>query len=137
MPSMSNPARERAARLLRGLLGAGLVLGLGACSSLDPKAAPASQPLAADWQQHSTPLFHYGAARARPGFTTWVVPSILPRGNYRLVSRNGDQVELINGYKLEVTGSPGAEVRLLLPAQYHAVEAVEASYANVTAGPTG
>ena len=134
---MSTQARKRAARVSSVcLLGAALLLGVGACAGPDQKAPPASsQQFAANWQAHSTPLINRGAG-IHPGTTTWMVPGTLPRGTYEVISRNGDNAKLIDGHRFEVDGDPGKEVRLLLPLGYGRVEALDEKYlVNPRAAP--
>ncbi len=125
---MSSQTRIRATRRLRHLLGASLLLTLGACASPDPSGPPTISPqLVAHWQEPSRPLINHGTGLS-PGTTAWMVPSILPRGSYRVISRRGANVELINGYRFEVDGSIGKEIRLILPSNYTDVEAVDEKY---------
>ena len=132
MSSISSTSRARSTRRLAGLLAAGALLSLGACAGLAPPAPTSASPqLAADWQRHSTPLINFGAGR-QPGTTAWFVPTTLPRGYYRIVSRQGDSAKVIDGYRIEIDGSPAKEVRLLLPFAYGNVEAVDERYVNLT-----
>jgi hypothetical protein len=125
---MSHQARRRPTRLFAGLFGVGVLLGLGACAGLDQRPATTSQQqFAANWQEHSKPLLNHGPWFS-PGTTAWFVPSILPRGTYRVISRNGNDARLIDGYRFEVDTNPGKEIRLLLPAGYSRVEALEEKY---------
>lgn len=116
------------ARLLRGALGASLLLGLGACASTRPDAPrPAENQLASGWQEHARPLFSRGPS-ADPGRTAWWVPATLPRGSYRVIERDGDKAALIDDYRFEIDGSVSKEITLLLPSRYSGVEAVDERY---------
>ena len=57
-----------------------------------------------------------------------MVPSILPRGTYQLISRDGDNARLIDGYRFEVDGTLGKEMLLLLPPASGRVEALDERY---------
>jgi len=115
-----------AAGIVRGLAGAALLLALGACAG-PASAPPPDTRLAADWPAHSQPLIHRGPG-LKPGTTAWLVPNVLPRGSYRVISRNGDEARLIDGYRFDFDGSPGKEVRVQLPSTYGGVEALEEKY---------
>ncbi len=114
-------------------LGAALSLALGACTTpVQQAAAPAATPataaqFAADWSEHTKPLYNYGPG-ITPGTTSWWVPSILPRGTYRVIRRVGGQPQLVDGYKFEVDNSPMKEIRLMLPVEYYNVEALDEKY---------
>jgi hypothetical protein len=128
VPTMSSQTRTRTTRRLCHLIGASLLLMLGACAGLDPAGPPSVSPeLAAGWEDHSRPLINHGSGLTT-GTTAWMVPTILPRGNYRVISRRSGKVELIDGYRFEVDGSIGKEVRLMLPSNYSGVEAVDEKY---------
>jgi len=126
---MSTQAWKRTARVSSvGLLGAALLLAVGACAGPDQKAsAVTSQQFAANWQAHSTPLINRGVG-LRPGTTAWMVPSTLPRGSYQVISRDGDNAHLIDGYRFEADGTPGKEMHLLLPFGSGRVEALDERY---------
>ncbi|MFZ6647898.1 hypothetical protein ACO0LO_19390 [Undibacterium sp. TJN25] len=118
-------------------LSAAVLLALGACATpAQQAAAPATAPatgtadaaqFAADWSEHTKPLYNYGPGIS-PGTTSWWVPSILPRGTYRVIRRVGGQPQLVDGYKFEVDSSPMKEIRLMLPVQYSNVEALDEKY---------
>jgi hypothetical protein len=100
---------------------------LAGCASPEQAGPPTISPqLAAGWQEHTRPLINHGAA-IRPGTTVWMVPNILPRGAYRVISRRGGSVEVIDGYRFDVD-EVNKEIRLLLPLAYSNVEAVEEKY---------
>jgi hypothetical protein len=63
-----------------------------------------------------------------------MVPNILPRGSYRVISRRGGSVQLIDGYRFEVD-EINKEIRLLLPPVYSNVEAVEEKYVKAPLAP--
>ena len=128
---MSTPNGTRTARLLA----AALVLGLAACAAPERTAvtAPQPSPLLADWQAHSWPLINRGSGLS-PGPTSWMVPSLVPRGTYRLVARRGDQVELLDGYRFEIDAMPGKEVRLQVPMGHGRVEAVDERFVAARTG---
>jgi hypothetical protein len=101
---------------------------LGACASPEQAGPPTISPqLAAGWQEHSRPLINQGAA-VSPSTTAWMVPSILARGSYRVISRRGGNVEVIDGYRFDVDGGVSKEIRLVLPSYYSGVEAVDEKY---------
>lgn len=115
------------------LLAACLALGLGACAIAPPEPFPPA-PLAEGWQAHSQPLFNQGPGYTA-GTTAWKVSGLLPRGNYRLIDRRGDQARLVDGYRLEVDGQVMKDTYLFLPSGYGGVEAVEERYVLASTRP--
>ncbi|WP_269531802.1 hypothetical protein [Chitinimonas sp. BJYL2] len=113
---------------IRALLYASL-LGIAAISA---HAADANQQptLLEGWEKQTHPLFHDGPGIS-PGTFAWRVPAILPRGNYRIVSRHGDKAELIDGYRFEIDGSVFKEIRLMLPSPHTGVEAIKEEYVSL------
>ncbi|HEY1393464.1 MAG TPA: hypothetical protein VFV25_08800, partial [Methylibium sp.] len=84
---MSAQTQARIARRVT-LLTLVSLLGLGACAGPAQNASSAyEQPFVAHWQEHSMPLIYHGPARHGAGYTAWMVPGILPRGSYLLISR--------------------------------------------------
>ncbi|QNM97050.1 hypothetical protein [Chitinimonas koreensis] len=120
------PTSPLSGRLLRGVLGASLLLGLGACASR-PDAPRPAENLTLGWQEHTRPLFSRGPS-ADAGRTAWWVPATLPRGSYRLIERDGDKATLIDDYRFEIDGSVSKEITLLLPSRHNNVEAVDERY---------
>jgi hypothetical protein len=117
------------ARHVAAALAGGMLLAMAACSTVE---GPASEPpsglqVAADWSEHSRPLFNYGPGLS-PGTTNWRVPDILPKGNYRVIRRVGGTAEVIDGYRFEIDGTPFKEIHLMLPSNYNEVEALEEKY---------
>ncbi|HTD05163.1 hypothetical protein [Undibacterium sp.] len=111
------------------VLAAGLLLGLVACATPQQQAA-ATMPipqLAADWHQHSRPLFNHGPGLS-PGTNSWWVPAILPRGTYEVIGRVDGKLELIDGYRFEIDSDFMKEIRLMIPSGYTDVEALEEKY---------
>lgn len=105
-------------------------LGLGACAGTGPlahKPAVTDSQFAAGWQEHVHPLYNRGRGLA-PGTTDWWVPTILPRGNYVVIVRNGKGAELVDGYGFDVDHNVWRDIHLMLPAGYHDVEALEEKY---------
>ena len=90
--------------------------------------------LAEGWQAHSQPLFNQGPGYTA-GTTAWKVSGLLPRGNYRLIDRRGDQARLVDGYRLEVDGQVMKDTYLFLPSGYGGVEAVEERYVLASTRP--
>ena len=126
---MSAQTQARVARRVT-LLALVSLLGLGACAGPGQNASSAyEQPFVAHWQEHSTPLIFHGPARHGAGYTVWMVPSNLPRGSYRVISRNGNEGQLIEGYRFEVDDDVAIkEVFLFLPAGYGRLEALDEAY---------
>jgi hypothetical protein len=64
-------------------------------------AVAASEPLTSDqfapgWQAHARPLFNLGPAMRVPGRDRYMMPGILPNGDYVLVRRQGDKAEVLD-----------------------------------------
>ena len=53
---------------------------------------------------------------------------VVPGRDFGLLSAAGRQLEMIDGYRFEVDGSEGKEIRLMLPAGYSGVEAVDEKF---------
>jgi hypothetical protein len=127
---MSHPSRVRTHRLIGGLLSTALtvaaVVTLSGCAT--EASTPAVPPnLATGWQDHSSPLFYSGPGLS-PGTTSWKVSALMPRGAYRVIDRQGNQVRLVDGVRFEVDGSINKEILLMLPINYGNVEALEEQY---------
>lgn len=99
-----------------------LVLGtLAALALLTATSAAASTPITSDqfapgWQAHAHALIHLGTTRIVDR-DKWYVPGILPRGDYLLIKRTGDQAELIDGYHFTVTTGNVQQYLYLMPGQ--------------------
>ena len=120
-------------------LGASLLLTLGACSTAPTDAAdqPTSNPpLVAGWQEHTSPLYNLGPGPTA-GTTVWMVSALLPRGNYQVISRQGDRARLLEGHRFEVDGSVNKEIRLILPFASGSLEAIEEKYVVAQASTKG
>ncbi len=113
-------ATPHAMRLVLGTLTA-LIL-LAAMSAVAASAPVTSDQFAPGWQQHTRPLINVGMAQ-RVQRDKWYVPALLPRGEYVLVKRNGDQAELIDGYRFTVKGNIEKQYLFLFPG-YGDVEAL-------------
>lgn len=128
---MNRPTLRRLARRSAGLLAtAGLLLTLAACSALGSRESeqlPANPPLAAGWQEHTSPLYNLGPGPTA-GTTVWMVSALLPRGNYQVISRQGDRAKLLDGHRFEVDNTINKEIRLILPAASGSIEAIEEKY---------
>lgn len=125
-----SPMLRQAARRCSGLMAAGLMLTLGACSALqpsEPEQFSSNPPLVAGWQEHTSPLYNLGPGPTA-GTTVWMVSALLPRGNYQVISRQGDRARLLDGHRFEVDGSVNKEIRLILPFASGSLEAVEERY---------
>lgn len=128
---MNRPLLRQLARRSAGLMAtASVLLTLGACSALgsgDAEQFPASPPLAAGWQDHTSPLYNLGPGPTA-GTTVWMVSALLPRGNYQVISRQGDRAKLLDGHRFEVDNSVNKEIRLILPSSSGSIEAIEEKY---------
>ena len=122
-------------RSCAALLCAALLQAVAGCAVPEPSATAPRDTLEPGWQAHSRPLTLHGPGIAI-GTTAWTVPTLLPRGHYRVIRRSGDTAEVIDGYRFELDGNPAREVRLLLPSMYVGVEAIEEKYVR-TAGKEG
>jgi hypothetical protein len=92
-------------------------------------AAPAevtSETFAPDWQSHAHPLIYLGSAGSG-GNEAWLVPPILRKGRYAVISRDGDKAELMQGYQFEVPSDASLRIKLVLPSGYSHVEALPMS----------
>ncbi|MES2102534.1 MAG: hypothetical protein V4634_00835 [Pseudomonadota bacterium] len=111
--------------------GAALLLALGACASPEQKTAAQAMTgntqFAADWSEHSKPLFNQGPG-INPGTTSWRVPSILPRGYYRVIQRVNGKPVIVDGYRFEIDSNVMKEIHLMLPVTYTSVEALDEKY---------
>lgn len=116
-------------RLLTNLSGLALLLALGACATQEQKAAApmSTQQFAPDWSEHARPLFYRGPG-INPGTNSWWVPAILPRGNYQVIQRVDGKPQIIDGYRFQIDGDVMKEIRLMLPAGYTNVEALDEKY---------
>ena len=113
-------AHPHATRFLIGTLA--LIALLAAMS-----AAAAAEPVTSDqftpgWQSHARPLINMGFSRFGDR-DKYYVPALLPRGDYVLVSRSGDKVEVIDGYRVTVR-SGNADQYIFLRPGYTDVQAV-------------
>jgi hypothetical protein len=112
------------------LAAAALLLALSACSSLETARSdemPASPPFAPGWQEHSSPMFNLGPGPVA-GTTMWMVPRLLPRGTYEVISRDGDRARLLEGHRFEIEGADHKEIRIILPFTGGRVEALDRRY---------
>ena len=117
-------------RLSTRLAAAALLLGLGACSafqSAQPEAMSANPPFAPGWQEHTSPMFNLGPGPTA-GSTVWLVSGLLPRGNYEVISRQGDRARLLQGHQFEVDAAANKEIRIILPFASGSVEALDQRY---------
>lgn len=117
-------------RLSTRLAAAALLLTLGACSAYQPaqtEAMSANPPFAPGWQEHTSPMFNLGPGPTA-GSTVWLVSGLLPRGNYEVISRQGDRAQLLDGHQFEVDGSVYKEIRIILPFASGRVEALDQRY---------
>ena len=105
-------ATPHTARIVLGTLAA-LIL-LAAMSAVAASTPVTSDQFAPGWQQHARPLINMGFAH-RVDKDRWYVPAILPRGEYVLVRRNGDQAELIDGVRFTVRGNIEKQYLFLAP----------------------
>ena len=105
-------ATPHTARIVLGTLTA-LIL-LAAMSAVAASTPITSDQFAPGWQQHARPLINMGIAH-RTDRDKWYVPGLLPRGEYVLVQRKGDQAELIEGVRLTVRGTTERQYLFLNP----------------------
>lgn len=105
-------ATPHTARLVLGTLTA-LIL-LAAMSAVAASAPITSDQFAPGWQAHARPLINMGNTHVVDR-DKWYVPAILPRGEYVLVRRNGDQAEVIDGYRFTVKGNIERQYLYLMP----------------------
>jgi len=117
-------ATPHTARIVLGTLTA-LVL-LAAMSAVAASTPVTSEQFAAGWQQHARPLINVGMTRVTSR-DKWYVPSLLPRGEYVLVRREGDRAELIDGARFTVRGNDFGRQYLFLDPGYRDVEALPIS----------
>ena len=109
------------ARLVLGTLAA--VALLAAMSAVAASTPITSDQFAPGWQDRAKPLINMGPARIPADRTKWFVPGLLPRGEYVLVQRDGDQARVIDGYRLTVKGGVADQYMYLMPG-YGNVEAL-------------
>lgn len=109
------------------LLSAALALSLGACSTqpLPPPPDHSSQ-FSADWREHTRAMFNTG--RGPSGNIAWEVPTILGRGEYRLLSRTGNGAEVIPGQRVKIDGAINKKIYVMLPMGYSQVEVLDEKY---------
>ena len=113
-------ATPHVARLVLGTLAA-LIL-LAAMSAVAASTPITSAQFAPGWQERAKPLISMGHTQMVDR-TKWFVPGTLPRGEYVLVQRNGDQAEVIEGYRFTVKGGISDQYLYLMPG-YGNVEAL-------------
>ncbi len=103
-----------------------LAVGAGLASARDDGPAPAFAP---GWQDHAAPLLYHGEGLT-VGTTAWLVPRTLPRGMYRVLTRDEhNQPHLVDGQRFEVTpGDVYKDINLLMPTSDHSPEAIEERY---------
>ena len=82
-------------------------------------AAAASEPVTSDrfapgWQHDARPLFKVGIQRGT-GRDKWYVPAILPRGDYVLIKRVGDDKAELVDYRFSVTSDTAKQYVFLEP----------------------
>ncbi|GGC67521.1 hypothetical protein [Undibacterium terreum] len=108
--------------------GAALLAALSGCAATGQKAAaPVTYQFAPDWSEHSKSLFNQGPG-VSAGTTSWWVPTILPRGTYRVIQRVDGKPQVVDGYRFEIDGNVNKEIHLMLPAAYSNVEALDEKY---------
>ena len=104
-----------------------LAASLTACGGMDRQPHPDNKPqFAAGWSEHARPLLFHGIGRD-PGYTVWQVPNILPHGTYRVIVREGDTAELVDGFRFEVD-APEKDIYLNILANYANPEALDEKY---------
>jgi hypothetical protein len=113
-------AYPHTARIVLGALAA-LAL-LAAMSAAAARTPLTSDQFAAGWQAHARPLINMGMTHIADR-DKWYVPSILPRGEYVLVQRDGDKAQVIDGYRFKVKGGFVDQYMFLTPG-YGNVEAL-------------
>jgi hypothetical protein len=125
-----------AARRTLGLAMAGALLALTACSNMgwSDDASSTPPPFAPGWQEHTTALFNLGPGPTA-GTTVYMVPGLLPRGRYEVISRQGERARLLDGHRFEVDGSVNKEIRLILPFASGSIEALDERYVLSQATP--
>ena len=80
-------------RLVFGALA--VVVLLAAATAVAAAEPLTSDKFAPDWQSHARPLFNMGPSFRATGRDKYMMPGILPRGDYVLVRRTGDKAEVI------------------------------------------
>jgi hypothetical protein len=108
---------HRSNRWQASALVASVALALGACGAMESRPSDdlaAAPPFAPGWQEHTGPLFEVGPGPT-PGTSVWLVSSLLPRGRYQVISREGDRARLVDGHGFEIDNSVYREIRLILP----------------------
>jgi len=120
------------------VLTAGLAASLVACSGMGRKTTDDHETqFAVDWAEHARPLLAHDIS-SDPAFKDWLVPTILPRGMYRVIERKsgpaGDTATLLDGYRFEVDG-PEKEIHLRIWSTYSNLEALDEKYIIGLDGP--
>ena len=105
-------ATPHTARLVVGALAA--VVLLGAVSAVAASAPVTSEQFAPGWQSHARSLFNMGPTLGADR-NKWLVPAILPRGDYVLIKRTGDTAELIEGNRFTVTSGNAKQYLFITP----------------------
>ena len=108
---------------------------LGCATAERPAGPPASAAFAPDWRSHTYPLYMRGRGIAAD-VNSWWVPDNLPKGNYRVIERKGDDADLLDSPRLEVEPSAWKEVHLMIPISHMHVELLDERYVTPdTASP--
>lgn len=95
-------APSHVARLVLGTVAAvALLSAMHAVAAAEPVG---SDQFAPGWEAHAKPLYLQGPM-SMSGRDEWYLPSVLPKGEYVLVHRRGDKVELVQGVRIQV--NPG------------------------------
>ena len=104
-----------------------LLAALAAMALLVAMSAAASEPITSDkfapgWQSDAHPLYRVGV-QTMTGRDKYYVPAILPRGDYVLISRNGDKAQVID-YRFTVPSGNVKQYLFVEPGIEGSVEAV-------------
>jgi hypothetical protein len=87
-----------------------------------------------DWQAHTKPLIFHGIG-PNADRTLWMVPATLPKGSYRVITRDAAGVpHLVDGQRFTVTSDVFREVNLVMDNFVHAPEAIDERFV-VLPGP--
>ena len=103
-----------------------LAVGAGLASAKDDGTGPAFAP---QWQEHAAPLLYHGQGLV-VGTTAWLVPRTLPRGTYRVFTRDEhNEPHLVDGQRFVVSaGDVYKDINLMMSTSEHSPEAIDERY---------
>jgi hypothetical protein len=111
--------------------GAALVFAAG-CAVATAETRDAGVRFADGWQANTKPLIFHGAGPLS-GRTFWLVPATLPKGTYRVITRDeAGNPHLVDGQRFTVTSDAFRDLTLLMDNFVHAPEAIDERYVTIT-----